>query len=60
MFSVALGKVMSWIILTILWIVGFGTYAIVMKLVDIFVTRAPQTGWIHVPVADPDDLHRSF
>ncbi|MBI3331830.1 hypothetical protein HYZ99_02610, partial [Candidatus Peregrinibacteria bacterium] len=35
-FSHALGMVMSKIILTILWVVGFGLYGIVLKVIGLF------------------------
>lgn len=46
-FSHVLGMIMSWIILTILWIVGFGFYAIIMKLIWIFQPKkSPESYWI--------------
>lgn len=61
-FSKALGMIMSKIILTILWLVGFGTYGIILKIMHLFVRKAeaPGTYWIDVPAAGPDDLHRQF
>ena len=58
-FSHALGKVMSWIILTMLWIVGFGIYAIIGKIMMLF-KRSPvkNSYWIDVP--DQGDLRRQF
>ncbi|OGJ57122.1 hypothetical protein A2635_01275 [Candidatus Peribacteria bacterium RIFCSPHIGHO2_01_FULL_51_9] len=51
-FSHILGMVMSWIILTILWIVGFGSYAILMKLIRVFQPKkSPESYWIET---DPD------
>lgn len=35
-FSHILGLIMSWIILTILWIVAFGLYGIVLKIARLF------------------------
>lgn len=59
-FSRALGIVMSKIILTILWIVGFGGYAIVFKIVRALRRSTPAGSyWIDVP-PDQDDLHRQF
>ncbi len=58
-FSHALGKVMSWIILTILWIVGFGTYAVIGKIAGVLRRRPrPQTSWI--TVTDQGDFRRQF
>ena len=61
-FSKVLGMVMSKIILTILWIVGFGIYGIIRKIGLLFVgkTEAPGTFWIDVPPTAPDDLHHQF
>ena len=58
----AMGKVMSKIILTILWIVGFGMYGIIMKILRMFRRNAstPTTYWIDVPPVQPGDLHRQF
>jgi len=62
MFGTAVGKVMSKIILTVLWIVGFGMYGILLKIIRLFVKKAhaPGTYWIDVPPAQPGDLHRQF
>ncbi len=61
-FSKALGFIMSKIILTILWIIGFGTYGIILKIMKLFrkekVTR--DSYWIDVPPTPPDDLHHQF
>ena len=61
-FSRVLGRIMSWMILTILWIAGFGTYAIIRKTAALFVAKsqAPGTSWIDVPPSQPGDLHRQF
>lgn len=61
-FSRVLGMIMSKIILTILWLVGFGTYAVILKIIRLFVPKAqaPGTSWFDVPAAVPDDLHRQF
>ncbi len=58
-FSHALGFVMSKIILTLLWIVGFGLYAIALKVIRLWrpdPNDAP--GWIDVPESGP--VHRSL
>lgn len=49
-FAHVLGRVMSFLILTVLWIIGFGIYGIVMKLVRL-VKRTPPSGsyWIDAP-----------
>lgn len=61
-FSHVLGMVMSKIILTILWIVGFGSYGIARKIIFLFVKKAeaPGTYWIDVLPTEPDDLHHQF
>ncbi len=54
---------MSKIILTILWIVGFGIYALIFRCIRLFVKKAEapaDTFWIDVPALQPDDLHRQF
>jgi hypothetical protein len=49
-FSHVLGLVMSKIILTILWIVGFGMYAIVLKILHLVSFRKkPETYWVDTP-----------
>ena len=59
-FSKAFGRVMSFIILTILWIVGFGVYAIIAKIIAATRRVVPaSTYWIDHR-ADADDLHRQF
>jgi hypothetical protein len=59
-FSKLIGKVMSPIILTILWIVGFGLYAVILKIVAVLrkPTPAPVTYWIDAEV--PTDMQRQF
>jgi len=54
-FSHALGMVMSTVILTVLWIVGFGIYAMVMKLIMLpkRFKKAPDSHWI---VVKPDPI----
>lgn len=61
-FSKVLGMVMSKIILTILWIVGFGTYGIILKIMRLFRTIPARgtTYWIDAPPPPPDDLHHQF
>lgn len=44
-FSHALGIVMSKIILTVLWIVGFGSYAIAWKIAHVFKRKKKDTYW---------------
>ena len=49
-FSHILGLIMSTVILTILWIVGFGLYAIVLKIIQIpsLFSKSPATYWIDI------------
>ena len=49
-FAHVLGRIMSTIILTILWIVGFGVYAIVLKIISIrkLWQKKPESYWIDV------------
>lgn len=48
-FSYILGIVMSTIILTILWIVGFGLYAVVLKMVRFMRKESPKETYWHIP-----------
>lgn len=58
-FSKVLGKVMSFIILTVLWIVGFGIYGIIAKLIRFFSKKEISvTYWINAET--PSDMHRPF
>lgn len=60
-FAEILGKVMSKIILTILWLVGFGIYAVILKIVMLFRREPAQDSyWIDIPPQEPGDLHRQF
>ncbi|OGJ60768.1 hypothetical protein A3C37_02675 [Candidatus Peribacteria bacterium RIFCSPHIGHO2_02_FULL_53_20] len=54
-FSHVLGRIMSTILLTILWVVVFGIYAIVLKIMHIF-SKAPSkdTYWIDVSKESTD------
>ena len=49
-FSHILGMIMSTIILTILWIVGFGIYAVILKIVTLPARfrKSPDSYWIGV------------
>ncbi len=54
-FSHILGRIMSTILLTIIWIVVFGAYAIVLKIVRLFsTTTATQGYWIDVSKENTD------
>ena len=57
-FSHALGRVMSWIILTVVWLVIFSVYGIVMNIARIFKPRSiPQTYWVD-PLPQPAESMR--
>jgi hypothetical protein len=60
-FAHVLGRIMSFILLTILWIVGFGLYAIPMKIISIF-KRQPNrdTYWVDVPPKIENDMKHQF
>lgn len=48
-FSHVLGYIMSTILLTILWVVVFGAYAIVLKIICLFKTPShTDTYWIDI------------
>ncbi len=58
-FSKALGRVMSFIILTVLWVVGFGIYGIVKKIMNV-VTAKSQTNSYWLPADVNTDMNRQF
>ncbi len=61
LFSKALGRVMSWILLTILWVTVFGIYAIVLKLIKFFKTEpAPATYWHPLEPEPAENMRRPF
>jgi hypothetical protein len=49
-FSHVLGRVMSFIILTVFWIVGIGSYAIVLKCI----------GWMHRDEPNPTSYWKTI
>jgi len=60
-FSEVLGKIMSFILLTILWIIGFGLYAIVMKIGVLLRKEERKTSyWLDVPTDFPDSMKHQF
>lgn len=60
-FSHVLGLVMSSIMLTILWIVAFGFYGIVLKISHILRPRKDaRTEWKPLPAQDAASLHTQF
>lgn len=48
-FSHVLGMIMSAIILTILWIVGFGFYAIALKVANLMKRKQPKPSYWEIP-----------
>ena len=54
--------VMSKIILTILWIVGFGTYGIVIQTIGLFAKKQsnPATYWVDTPEDFKDSMKYQF
>lgn len=61
-FSHVLGIVMSFLILTILWIVGFGIYALVMKIITVpkRFAKEPATYWVESEPVTLESMHRQF
>jgi len=61
-FSHVLGIVMSFIILTVLWIVGFGIYAIILKIITLpkRFHKDPNTYWIDAEPSDIDSMKHQF
>lgn len=61
MFSHAFGRVMSFIILTILWIVGFGIYGIATKAIALFRHTGPRDSyWVDLEPMKEDSLVHQF
>lgn len=61
-FSHVLGIVMSFLILTVLWIVGFGIYAIVLRIIT-FPKRFkadPNSYWIDCEPTTVDSMKHQF
>ena len=59
-FSRVLGLGMSKVVLTVLWIVGFGIYGIILKIVNLFIRKAEAPGTHWIAVQEQSDLHRQF
>ena len=57
----AIGRVMSFIILTILWIIGFGIYGIVMKIIALFTKEEKKESyWIDLEPMTDESLTQQF
>ena len=61
-FSPVLGVIMSFLILTILWIVGFGIYAIIMKVITIpkRFRNDPDSYWIDCEPTTVESMKHQF
>lgn len=61
-FSHVLGLIMSTIILTVLWIVGFGLYAITLRIIDIpsRFKEKPESYWIDIQSESHDLMQYPF
>lgn len=61
-FSHILGMIMSTIILTILWIVGFGLYAVILKIVTFpaLFRKVPDSYWINAKPASVEEMRYPF
>ncbi len=56
-----IGRVMSFIILTFLWLVVFGIYAIITKILRaIGIMKPAPTGWQDSPPEPPENVHYQF
>ena len=60
--SSILGVVMSFIILTILWIVGFGIYAIILKIITLplYFAKKPKSYWIDIKPTTVESMKHQF
>ncbi|MAE68496.1 MAG: hypothetical protein QF793_03110 [Candidatus Peribacteraceae bacterium] len=61
-FSHILGVIMSFLILTVLWIIGFGIYAIITKIVT-FPSRCkpdPKSYWINCEPTTVESMKHQF
>lgn len=60
-FAELLGRVMSSLILTVLWVIGFGAYAIMLKIANIFTShKKPKTYWVDPPPDFPKSMKYQF
>ena len=56
-----IGRVMSFLMLTFLWLAVFGIYAIITKLLRaIHVMKPAPTGWVDCPPEPPENVHFQF
>lgn len=61
-FSHILGMIMSTIILTILWIVGFGLYAVILRIVTLpnRFRKPPDSYWLDAKPASVEEMRYPF
>ncbi|MCA9370749.1 MAG: hypothetical protein KC680_02190 [Candidatus Peregrinibacteria bacterium] len=61
-FSHYLGIVMSFLMLTVLWIVGFGMYGIILKIISLpkRFTTEPDSFWIDATPSTKESMHHQF
>lgn len=61
-FSHVLGIIMSFLILTILWVIGFGIYAIILKIITFpkRFSKDPHSYWIEVEPTTPESMKHQF
>lgn len=59
-FAHVLGVVMNTVILSILWIVGFGIYAIIIKMATLCKTEKQDTFWIDAEVQTDESFSHQF
>lgn len=61
-FSHYLGIVMSFLILTVLWIIGFGTYGIILKIISLpkRFAREPESYWITATSSTKETMSQQF
>lgn len=60
-FANVLGIIMSRIILTVLWVVGFGAYAVVLRIVGLLRPKnTTDTYWVDPPEAVENGMQYQF
>jgi hypothetical protein len=59
--SEAMGRIMSWILLTVLWVVLFGVYAVCLKIAALLRKKeTPTTYWHPLVQEGPDAMKNPF
>ena len=61
-FSHVFGLIMNTIILTVLWIVGFGLYAIILRVLNIrqLFQKTPESYWHEAKPTPMEEMHYPF